>query len=138
MKEKCVKEIFLDTVSLSESETIESDLGWTQDRTLYGDLWVDLFPLLASWGFMGKDVLQRVTQFSTRNVRVYQTNNASDPGHLGEPGSPWEKEDGSDMLCNCMLSSHRFPAQHCFFLLLISSKKGWQQLFLVFLHYLYS
>ena len=105
-------QIFLDAVSLRESETIERELGWTPDRTLYGDLWVDLFPLLASWGFMGKDVFQRVTQFSTRNVRAYQTNNASDPGHLGEPGSPWEKEDGSDMLCNCMLSSHRCPALH--------------------------
>ena len=67
-------------MSLRETETIESEIGWTLDKTLYGDLWVDLFPLLASWGFMGKDVFERVTQFSTHNVRAYQTNNASDPG----------------------------------------------------------
>ena len=42
---KRFKEIFLDIfVSLRESETFESELGWTPDRTLYGDLWVDLFP----------------------------------------------------------------------------------------------
>ena len=79
--EKCIKEIFVDIfMSLRETETIESEIGWTLDKTLYGDLWVDLFPLLASWGFMGEDVFQRVTQFSTHNVRAYQTNNASDPG----------------------------------------------------------
>ena len=92
MTEKRLKEIFLvlDTVSLRESETIESELGWTPDRTLYGDLWVDLFPLLASWGFMGKDVFERVTQFSTHNVRAYQTNNASDPGWAVSLGRAWQ------------------------------------------------
>ena len=46
MTEKRLKEIFLvlDTVSLRESETIERELGWTPDKTLYGDLWMDLFP----------------------------------------------------------------------------------------------
>ena len=116
---KRFKEIFLDIfVSLRESETFESELGWTPDRTLYGDLWVDLFPLLASWGFMGEDVFQRVTQFSTHNVRAYQTNNASDPGWTVSLGRAWQPVGETRRqryeLCNCMLSRHPFFVLHYF------------------------
>ena len=61
------------------------------------------------------------------------------PCHLGEPGSPWEKQDGSDMLCNCMLSRHPFFGLHYFFdewfRIEDFFKKGRRQSFLVFFHF---
>ena len=142
--EKCIKEIFVDIfMSLRETETIESEIGWTLDKTLYGDLWVDLFPLLASWGFMGKDVFERVTQFSTHNVRAYQTNNASDPGWTVSLGRAWQPVGETRRqryeLCNCMLSRHPFFGLHYsfdeWFRIEDFFKKGRRQSFLVFLHF---
>ena len=119
-----LKEIFLvlDTVSLRESETIERELGWTPDKTLYGDLWVDLFPLLASWASWEKMCSSVSRNFPlTMCAHTKQTmllTLAAGPCALSL-GRAWQPVGETRRqryeLCNCMLSRHPFFVLHYFF-----------------------